>query len=119
MQTQMKKVEVLRKPDLQNGQMKEIETEGHKILVAKVADKYYAAQARCPHLGGILANGKLEGTVVTCPLHGSQFDLVDGRVIRWTRWTGALAAINRTVKKPRPLKIYKVPEEEDKIFVEL
>lgn len=71
MQAQLTRLEVLRKQDLQNGEMKEVETEGRKVLVAKVADKYYATQARCPHMGGILANGKLEGTVVTCPFHGS------------------------------------------------
>ena len=119
MQSPSTKLEVLRKQDLENGQMKEVETGGHKILVARIADKYYATQARCPHMGGILANGKLEGTVVICPVHGSQFDLVDGRNIRWTSWTGALGALNRIIKNPRPLKTYKVQEEEDKIFVEI
>ena len=28
--------------------------------------------------------GKLDGTIVTCPRHYSQFDLADGRVVRWT-----------------------------------
>ncbi len=49
--------------------------ERDSALLARVGDKYYAADNRCPHMGGKLSPGKLEGTVVTCPRHGSQFDL--------------------------------------------
>lgn len=36
----------------------------------------------CPHLGGSLADGTLEGGAVTCPWHGSRFELESGAVLR-------------------------------------
>ena len=65
--------------ELTDGTMKEVEVQGRKLLLAMAGGKYYVADGRCLHMGGRLARGKLEGTVVTCPLHGSQFDLRDGR----------------------------------------
>jgi len=67
-------VEVGKINDLNDGMMKRVYTDGKDILLAKVNGKYYAAAGRCPHMKGMLANGKLKGTVVTCPVHGSRFD---------------------------------------------
>jgi nitrite reductase/ring-hydroxylating ferredoxin subunit len=33
----------------------------------------------CPHQGGPLAEGLVEGTMVTCPWHGWQFDIPTGK----------------------------------------
>lgn len=40
---------------------------GQEILVARVGDNYYSVDNRCPHMGGNLSKGNLEGTIVTCP----------------------------------------------------
>ena len=37
--------------------------------------------AVCPHLGGPLDAGERDGDVVTCPWHGSQFDVCTGDVV--------------------------------------
>src|SRR4030043_915711 len=101
-------VEVGKKNDLANGTMKEVKVEGHDILLARVADKYYAIDNRCPHFGGNLSRGHLEGTVVTCPLHGSQFDLSDGHVVRWLKGSGALSSMTKALKGSKQLGTYKV-----------
>lgn len=44
--------------------------------------KLYAIGASCTHVGGPLERGPVQGKVVTCPLHGSQFDLETGAVVR-------------------------------------
>lgn len=36
----------------------------------------------CTHVGGPLAEGKLEGYEVQCPWHGSKFDIRTGKVVR-------------------------------------
>jgi 3-phenylpropionate/trans-cinnamate dioxygenase ferredoxin component len=36
----------------------------------------------CTHRQCSLALGELEGTTVTCPCHGSQFDVTTGKVLR-------------------------------------
>jgi 3-phenylpropionate/trans-cinnamate dioxygenase ferredoxin subunit len=112
-------VQVAKKDELKNGTMKAVNVAGREVLLARVSDNYYAAENRCPHLGGNLAQGKLEGTVVTCPLHGSQFDLSSGQVIRWTNFTGFAAKLGKLLKSPKSLATYKVKIEGDNILVEV
>ena len=65
------------------GGMREVVVDSQEILLARVGSEYYATQARCPHLHGRLARGRLEGMVVTCPRHGSRFDVSTGEIISW------------------------------------
>jgi 3-phenylpropionate/trans-cinnamate dioxygenase ferredoxin subunit len=112
-------VELGKAGDLADGAMKEVTVNGKQYLVARVKDKYYAADGRCPHMGGVLSTGKLEGTILTCPRHHSQFDLKDGHVIRWTDWTGLKLSFARALKTPRSLKTYTVSIQGDRIVAEL
>jgi 3-phenylpropionate/trans-cinnamate dioxygenase ferredoxin subunit len=105
--------------ELAEGTMRTVALDGPPLLVAHVGDSYYAAQGRCPHMGGRLAEGKLEGTVVTCPRHGSRFDLTDGRVLRWTEWSGLVLALAKVFKSPRPLETFATRVEEGRLMVEL
>lgn len=105
--------------DLAEGAMKELVIGEHEIMLARVRDKYYAADNICPHMGGKLARGKLEGTIVTCPRHASKFDLTDGRVVRWTDWTGVKASVSKLFRPPRPINVYPVKIEGDNILVEI
>ena len=41
----------------------------------------YAIGGKCTHRGGPLGEGELDGTVVTCPWHGAQFDVTTGQVV--------------------------------------
>ena len=112
-------IEVSKTDELKDGAMKVVNVAGHEILLARVADKYYAGDNRCPHMGGKLSQGKLEGTVVTCPRHGSQFDLRDGRVIRWLKGSGLVSMVGKALKSPRPLATYNVKVEDDRIWIEI
>jgi len=105
--------------ELEDGTMKEISAEGREILLVRAGDKYYAAGNRCPHMGGKLSEGKLEGTVVTCPRHSSQFDLGDGRVVRWLRGSGLISAVGKMLKSPRPLTMYRTKVEDNRILIEI
>jgi len=103
--------------DLQDGGMKGVMIEDHELLVAKVGGEYFIADAHCPHMGGHLPDGRLDGTILTCPRHHSRFDLRDGTVIRWTDWEGAQLSIGKLLRHPRPLRTYEVKVEGDDIFV--
>ena len=52
------------------------------VAMYHFSGKVYAAQDVCPHAGARLSEGALEGTVITCPLHGSQFDVRSGERLR-------------------------------------
>jgi 3-phenylpropionate/trans-cinnamate dioxygenase ferredoxin subunit len=80
--------EVMKAGDLTDGMMKRVVLGEQDIIIARVEGKFYAAQGRCPHMRAYLSRGKLNGTVVTCPLHGSRFDLKTGKVVRWVAGKG-------------------------------
>jgi 3-phenylpropionate/trans-cinnamate dioxygenase ferredoxin subunit len=105
--------------DLADGAMKMVTVEGRDLLLARVGGSYYAADERCPHMGGRLSHGILEGTVVTCPRHGSRFDLSDGRVVRWTEWSGITLGLAKILKSPKPIKTYRVQSQGDRLLVDL
>jgi 3-phenylpropionate/trans-cinnamate dioxygenase ferredoxin component len=105
--------------ELKSGQMKMFNLGKREILLARVGDRFYAADNRCPHMNGNLSEGKLEKTVVTCPRHHSQFDLADGHVIRWTDWSGLKLSLGKMVKSPRPVKTYKVKAEGGRVMIEI
>ena len=52
------------------------------VLLAEIDGEVYAIGDLCTHKGCSLAKGTLEGTTVTCPCHGSQFDVTTGAVVR-------------------------------------
>jgi 3-phenylpropionate/trans-cinnamate dioxygenase ferredoxin component len=112
-------VEVLKKDELNDGGLTMKEMDGHEFLVARVGDDYFVSDNRCPHMGGDLSHGKLDGTVISCPRHHSLFDLVDGHVIRWTDWSGIKLTAAKILKSPKNLKTYEVRIEEDRIMADL
>lgn len=112
-------VQIAKIGELSEGTMKEVRSQEREFLLAMVGGKYYVANGLCPHMGGHLAQGKLDGLIVTCPRHGSRFDLSDGHVVRWLQGSGFLSAIGKALKRPRPLAAYKVRITGDSIMVEL
>src|SRR5206468_9968769 len=46
--------------------------------LVRVGDEFYATQGHCLHLQGPLCEGRLEGTVPSCPWHGWQYDVRNG-----------------------------------------
>ncbi|MBD5633356.1 MAG: non-heme iron oxygenase ferredoxin subunit [Candidatus Eremiobacteraeota bacterium] len=51
-----------------------------EIAVFNVAGGFYAIENFCPHQGGPLSEGFIDGNVVTCPWHAWCFDVRDGRM---------------------------------------
>ena len=49
------------------------------VALFNVEGNYYALDGVCPHQGGPLAKGCLDGATVSCPWHGWQFDVVSGQ----------------------------------------
>lgn len=78
----MEFVRVAAVSDLSPGQMKEVAAGGKKLLLANVDGGFFAIARKCPHLGGNLCKGKLEGSAVKCPLHGARFDVKTGKAVQ-------------------------------------
>ncbi len=102
-----------------DGTLKRVTIGDARILLAKINGQFYATELLCPHLAADLSEGTISGTILTCPMHNSQFDLRDGHVVRWTDLTGTILSYAKKARPPRPLKCYEVRVEGDTIFINL
>ena len=62
------------------GEAKEFDCNGKLVCVANVGGELSALDNVCPHRGGPLGQGVIEGTKIVCPWHGWQFDAKTGAV---------------------------------------
>jgi nitrite reductase/ring-hydroxylating ferredoxin subunit len=67
--------------DVSAGEMVAFDVGGTKVAVANVEGTFHAFDDICTHQQCSLAEGDLDGTTVTCPCHGSQFDVTTGAVL--------------------------------------
>jgi nitrite reductase/ring-hydroxylating ferredoxin subunit/uncharacterized membrane protein len=75
-------VEVARRSEFESsGQTKLVHLNGHRIVVARSGERIVAFQDHCTHEGGPLSDGVLACGAITCPWHGSQFDVETGEVL--------------------------------------
>lgn len=91
-----------------DGALTAVQTDGHRLIVARHGDEAYAARNRCPHLGFSLTRGpgglRYEDGVVQCPWHNSRFDVRTGDNLDWVtgfagrrvpRWSQSVIALGR------------------------
>ena len=71
-------VTVARVEDVPPGTVKHLRAGDEDIALAHVGDHYYATQGHCLHLQGPLGEGRIDGSVLTCPWHGWQYDVRTG-----------------------------------------
>ena len=55
-----------------------VTVDGEDVAVFRRGQEIFAIGNECPHQGGSLCDGWIEGDIVTCPLHGWEFDLRSG-----------------------------------------
>lgn len=67
--------------DVEDGHLTRVEHVSGPLVLLRTGDEILAASATCTHVGAPLDEGERDGTCVTCPWHGSQFDLRDGSVV--------------------------------------
>ena len=73
-------ITVAKTHDLPQGEMIGATVGGVELLVANIGSSYCAIGAVCTHEGGPLADGDLDASTVTCPWHGSEFNVETGEV---------------------------------------
>ncbi len=72
-------ISVAKAAELPNGRRKLVEVHERPIALFNIANQLYAMDSNCPHRGAPLVEGELDGTVVTCPWHGWEFDVTTGK----------------------------------------
>ncbi len=66
--------------DVPPGTMRPIEVGGKRFMIVNVDGTLYALDRICTHEEADLSTGFLAGSIVTCPLHLSRFDVKTGKV---------------------------------------
>ena len=72
-------VRVARTKEIPSGAGRMFEVNGRQVAVFNVGGRFHAIDHRCAHQQGPLAEGDLEGCVVTCPWHGWTYDVTTGQ----------------------------------------
>lgn len=121
----MNKTEVAKSAQIQAGEVHLVSAGGHSIALTRVDGAVCAFENKCPHLGLSLARGKIENGAITCPWHGSRFDICTGKNLDWVnsvvgiplpQWTHNLIALG---KSPAPVRTFVVSETAGTVFVDL
>ena len=71
-------VPVLAVADLPPGRAAEVTVDGRAIALFNVGGTVHALANRCPHRGGPLGQGFVDGPQVSCPWHNWTFDVTTG-----------------------------------------
>ncbi|WP_245947415.1 nitrite reductase small subunit NirD [Bacillus taeanensis] len=101
----MKRVEVAKLDSLPKKLGKTVKIGEHDIALFRLSnDEVRAIENRCPHKGGVLAQGIVSGENVFCPLHDWKICTKDGKV---------------QAPDVGCVKTYKVEVEDNKVFISL
>ena len=65
--------------DVPPGGSRTVYYRGEQVALFNIDGRVYAIGNRCSHANGPLAEGTVEGCIVTCPWHDSQFDIATGQ----------------------------------------
>jgi len=118
------KIKAIELNSLTEGKTQCVKLQDHKVLLIKQQGEVFALENRCPHFGLSLEKGKIADGTITCPFHGSRFDIASGENVDWCaavvgipvpKWTGKMIAMG---KKPQPVRTYPVSVEGNEVFVE-
>jgi NAD(P)H-dependent nitrite reductase small subunit len=71
-------VPVLRVGDLPPGQAIEVSVGERAVALFNIGGTFHALTNRCPHRGGPLGQGFVDGSQVSCPWHNYTFDVTTG-----------------------------------------
>jgi nitrite reductase/ring-hydroxylating ferredoxin subunit len=87
------------------GTLRRVDVGERAVCLARTDDGWLAFDDTCTHEECSLAEGELDGEVVICPCHGSEFDIRTGDVV--------------TPPALDPLPIYEAREDGGTLFVRL
>jgi nitrite reductase (NADH) small subunit len=74
----MPRVRVAAAADVPAGEGRVIDASGRSLAVFNVDGAYHAIDNACPHRGGPLGDGDMDGPLVVCPWHGWRWDVTTG-----------------------------------------
>jgi nitrite reductase (NADH) small subunit len=74
----MARMRVAAAGELAAGEGRVVEVGGRALALFNVDGEYHCIENACPHRGGPLGEGDLEGRIVSCPWHAWRWDVTTG-----------------------------------------
>lgn len=121
----MSEVKAAASADVQEGKVTVVKLGGQNVALSRVKGAVCAFSPRCPHVGLPLSKGKVADGTITCPFHGSRFDMCSGENLDWAnalagipmpKWSHGVLSFG---KKPAPLTTYRASERDGSVMVDL
>ena len=81
MQNSEEYIQVADTTDIELSHSVSVNLNGKKILICNTEEGFFAVQDMCTHALIPLCGGLIQGTLISCPLHGAVFDLKTGEVM--------------------------------------
>ena len=78
----MQYIKALRTDEVKEGEKRKVTLGDKVLLLTNVHGEYHAIDDRCPHMGGSLFEGVLNGDTIKCPRHGTMFDVKNGKAVQ-------------------------------------
>jgi 3-phenylpropionate/trans-cinnamate dioxygenase ferredoxin component len=72
------KTKIAEAAEVAEGQARVVDVAGRTLALFNVGGKFYAIDNACPHRGGPLGEGDVEGPIVICPWHAWRWDVTTG-----------------------------------------
>lgn len=115
-------VKVAASDEIKAGEMFSTTVNDTKLLLSRVDGEVKGVIDKCTHLGMPMRKGKFDGRVITCPFHGSRFDIATGENLDWVtnvmgmnapKWACKLIEFG---KRPAPLTTLTIEERDGEIY---
>jgi nitrite reductase/ring-hydroxylating ferredoxin subunit/CDGSH-type Zn-finger protein len=71
-----------RSADVREGELLGVAVDGRPVVLGRVKGVVYAMDGLCSHQGAVLAEGDLDGPILSCPRHNGAFDIRTGAPAR-------------------------------------
>jgi len=110
-------VPVLPDAELPENKLTRVEANGVKILLVRQNGEIRALGELCSHLGGPLADGKLDGGCVICPWHYSKFALSSGEVVDGPATFPQPCFETRVRDGQIEVRVPKIPQNKDNVSI--
>ena len=111
--------------EIETGKLFSTEVNGTKLLCSRVDGEVKGVIDKCTHLNMPMRKGKFDGKVITCPFHGSRFDISSGENLDWVsgvmgikapKWACKLIEMG---KQPASLTTLAIEERDGEVFIAL
>jgi len=74
----MVRIPVTKAEEIPAGEGRVLDADGRTLALFNVDGQFYAIDNTCPHRGGPLGEGDLDGAIVSCPWHAWRWDVTTG-----------------------------------------